>query len=200
MKRLHFFYFQFFLLIALGCGSTKETSEKTSNLSAKCDTWVLVRDYSGLDGCSNLLLLENGKKLLPVKGLPSGLMLKEGQQFMIGYKEQPGMASICMAEDMTVKITCMEDAEGDNKRPCVNTDDPMDVPWMKEQERLIDPPRIIRYVSGEDHFIYQFDKGKDRYFFDCTGVLLCFTPEGEEVCPTVKYSLGKSTVIWVVNN
>lgn len=61
-----------------------------------------VKDYTGLDGCGLVIVLDNGKNLEPVS-IPSGVTLTPDRRVEVKYKTVE-MASNCMA-GYTVKIT-----------------------------------------------------------------------------------------------
>ena len=61
-----------------------------------------VKDYTGLDGCGLVIVLDNGKNLEPVS-LPSGITLIPDRRVEVKYKNVE-MATNCMV-GYTVKIT-----------------------------------------------------------------------------------------------
>ncbi len=79
--------------------------------SSECKTIATVKDFTGLDGCTFLIVLENGDKLLPVKLNDENFELHDGQKIRFDYIELPDAMSICMAEDMAVEITCIKEIE-----------------------------------------------------------------------------------------
>ena len=90
-----------------------------------CTTSGKVQDFSGLDGCKLLIVLDNGDKYLPMKPEFNGLSLADGQNIRFGYKEVEGVASICMTESKTIELTCLELEEDIPIKPeCFNTDSP----------------------------------------------------------------------------
>lgn len=60
-----------------------------------------VKDFTGLDGCGKMIVLNDGTVLEPVS-LPPGTTLVPGGKACIVYKEKPAI-SICMAGE-TVEI------------------------------------------------------------------------------------------------
>lgn len=53
-------------------------------------------DYTGLDGCSWIIKLEDEKVLEPTNLQDFDIELKEGKKVWIKYTEQTDLASICM--------------------------------------------------------------------------------------------------------
>jgi hypothetical protein len=80
---------------------------KSSNDSQTCKTRGVVQDFTGMDGCNLLIVLEDGKKLLPGQILNSSFQLAAGQKIRLDYRPID-MMSICMTEDLIVEITCIE--------------------------------------------------------------------------------------------
>lgn len=67
---------------------------------------AVLRDLSGLDGCTWVFELEDGQRLEPVNLQQYDLELKDGLEVRIQYTEATGMMSICMSGKM-VNITCL---------------------------------------------------------------------------------------------
>jgi hypothetical protein len=65
-----------------------------------------VRDYTGLDGCTFIIELDNGIRLEPVEIVPD-FVLKDGQRILCAYTEIP-LGSICMV-GKTVRMDCIEE-------------------------------------------------------------------------------------------
>lgn len=85
-----------------GCHSGKDADGKAS-----CKTEGEVQDFTGLDGCSLMIVTKDGKKLLPGKVLESAVSLQAGQKIRFDYRPID-MMSVCMAEDQIVEITCLQ--------------------------------------------------------------------------------------------
>lgn len=62
------------------------------------ETYGVVRDFTGLDGCTILIVLDNGQKL-EIRSLPSGTTLNKDKRVAITYSTVSGV-SICMAGDI----------------------------------------------------------------------------------------------------
>lgn len=65
-----------------------------------------VVDYTGLDGCSQVILLSDSTVLEPVK-LPKGASLQTGSMVMLNYTEMNSYASACML-GVLADITCLK--------------------------------------------------------------------------------------------
>jgi hypothetical protein len=57
---------------------------------------AILADYTGLDGCSWVIKLENNEVLEPNNLAETGIELKEGKKVWVKYTTEEGMASICM--------------------------------------------------------------------------------------------------------
>ena len=77
-----------FTFLLAGC--TKSTSPEAGAVAAS------LHDYTGLDGCSWVIKLENGEVLEPVNLANFTIELKEGKKVWLKYTEQNDLASICM--------------------------------------------------------------------------------------------------------
>lgn len=98
----------FCLISVLSCKTKKDVPD---NGQINCKTTATVKDFSGLDGCKFLIVLENGDKLLPAKMIDENFAFKDGQKIRFDYKELQDVMSICMAEKLAVEITCIEEIE-----------------------------------------------------------------------------------------
>ena len=96
------------LTFLLSCNTKPEVSK---NKQSACKTTATVKDFTGLDGCTFLILLENGDKLLPAKLNDESFTFRDGQKIRFDYKEMKDVMSICMAEKMTIEVTCIEEIE-----------------------------------------------------------------------------------------
>jgi len=66
--------------------------------TATAETYGVVRDFTGLDGCGLLIVLDGGHKL-EIKSLPPGITLTNNKRVALTYKPAPGF-SICMAGEI----------------------------------------------------------------------------------------------------
>lgn len=71
----------------------------------QCEYSGTVKDYTGLDGCSLIIELDNGTKLEPYNIVPN-IVLKDGQRVKVSYTELSNMASICMVGKI-VRLDCV---------------------------------------------------------------------------------------------
>ncbi|MFK8104360.1 MAG: hypothetical protein AB8G15_17665 [Saprospiraceae bacterium] len=167
-----------------------------------CSTLATVKDFSGLDGCQFLLVLENGDKYLPAQFKDQSFVLKDKQVVKFGYKLMENMMSICMAENKAVEVTCIElvsvpPPAKPAKKECVNTETPMRTDWMKT---MIEN-NSIRSVSKYDYrgaSAYLFSADLEFFLADCQGTLLCQGNKGEEDACVGKYieSVASGKNIW----
>lgn len=87
------------------CNLFESTSPSNTSDRLGCSTHGVVKAIS-LDGCSLLIVKDDGQKLIPVS-LPGEFELKDGQEIMFDYLEEP-MMNNCMAGP-TVKVTCIKE-------------------------------------------------------------------------------------------
>jgi hypothetical protein len=84
-----------FSLTALSCNKVRlETGELTG----------IVKDFTGLDGCGKMIVLDSGEKLEPVT-LPPNTTLMVNRRIVVKYNTVSAF-SICMA-GTTVEITSL---------------------------------------------------------------------------------------------
>ena len=169
------------LFLALSCKTNKGAGDSAS----LCNTIATVKDYTGLDGCTFLLILEDGTKWRPNSIVDENFKLKDGQKIKFGYKDAESMISICMAESKTIDITCIEEIASNNdsdgmpykpeKIPCVETTNPAEVAWMAELVKQNNPISITRY-NYLDGFAYYLEGGPRSWLYDCQGTFLCDIP------------------------
>ena len=88
----------FILFFSLNC-SDEETS---------CEIKATLRDYTGLDGCGFVLVLDNGE-VLEMGGFDEepDFQFNDGMEVSISYEEMQGVATICMVGSI-VRIMCMD--------------------------------------------------------------------------------------------
>ena len=68
-----------------------------------------LKNLTGLDGCSWVLVLENGKKLEPTNLKKfDHIKLEDGKQVIVEYETKPLAASICMVGTI-VEIICISE-------------------------------------------------------------------------------------------
>ncbi len=184
--------FVFLLTIFLACNASKPTENSTS-----CQEMGTVKDMRGLDGCQFLIITEEGAKLLPSR-VPEDFTFQDGQQIKFGYQETEAMASICMAEDKIVEITCIElvSAGTTDYVECLNIENPADVDWMVTAIDERAPTQIVKYRYRTNSWAYLF-KGKKTYLYDCKGALICESDDATSARCMNKIGANKvGVVIW----
>ena len=68
-----------------------------------------LKNLTGLDGCSWVLVLDNGKKLEPTNLKKfDHIKLEDGKQVIVEYEPKPLAASICMVGTI-VEIICISE-------------------------------------------------------------------------------------------
>lgn len=183
------------LLTLFSCKTNKDAATIST---ANCKTLATVKDFSGLDGCSLMIVLDNGQKLLPAKINDETFVLKDGQQIKLDYKKIEDAMSVCMAENASIEITCIELISGiPVPKECFDTEAPMTVNWMKEVINTTSPSSIQKYKYRTDGWAYLFFVKTKQVLYDCQGTLLCeHEGSGMNKC-TEKYLEGeKGKVIY----
>ena len=88
------------LLFIISCEDKDETLD--------CDIKATLRDYTGLDGCGFVLVLDNGEVLeMGDFDEDPDFQFNDGMEVSISYEEMQGMATTCMVGPI-VRIMCME--------------------------------------------------------------------------------------------
>ena len=108
-----------YVLALLLIGSVTGCAERAASPeSPVCEKKATVKDLRGLDGCGYVLVLESGEKLEPVldEGQPSptlkGIVLRDGMQVTLSYRELNDRGSICMVGNI-VEVTCFSQSDSD---------------------------------------------------------------------------------------
>jgi hypothetical protein len=154
-----------------------------------------VKDFTGLDGCKMLIVLDNGEKLQPVKYNSDEVNIQDGQRIKFAYKEVTDQMSICMSGKM-VEVTCLEligspssepppDGTGGIrpiKKECVETLDPFSREWMRGVLNRTDAYQVVRYVYRTDGFAYYFLGPERSMMLDCQGTLICESTGRDPKC------------------
>ena len=181
------------LLLFMACNTSKKSKGNES-----CEQMATVQDFSGLDGCGILIVLDNGDKYLPIADEFEGKKLQAGQKISFGYKEAEAMASICMAESKIIELTCLNILEEGipEKIPCDDINEPMSKEWMAKLLKSHQPEQVIKYNYRTDGWAYLFT-GKKVYLYDCQGTLICENAEGStEECTKLVMPGAKGKIIW----
>lgn len=94
MKRICFILFSAILFVT---ACTKD--------NIAIDATGIVKDYTGLDGCGMMIVLDSGERL-EILSLPANTTLIENRRVKIEYKPE-SRASVCMA-GITVHIISLQ--------------------------------------------------------------------------------------------
>jgi PKD repeat protein len=101
-----------------------------------CSLTGTVMDYTGLDGCGLLIILDNGEALQPAEVVPN-FVLKDGQRVRLSYTELTDRAGICMKGKL-VRIDCIEEITADY---CQASFSYYPIPWISSY------PPIYQFVD-----------------------------------------------------
>jgi hypothetical protein len=107
------------LISLLLLGFVTSCQKKTEATPDECRTLGTIKDFTGLDGCGWMLVLDNGEKLNPLMMLRCGtppvaeepidkIKWADGKRVRFDYKERKDLAGTCMA-GKTVEITCISE-------------------------------------------------------------------------------------------
>ena len=195
------------LLLLAACNSPAPSSATTDNPSKSCFTTALVKDMNGLDGCTFLLELDNGDRLLPLEIKGKNFDFKNNQLVEIGYKIVPDAMSVCMAETQAVNVTCIKlvaltggiKPSKPVKVECAELNAPYDKSWMKDNVIRIKPRQIDRY-KYLDGWAYHLVNNETEYIIDCQNTTLCSGKRGNSKCKEYLSRMTEKFTIWVVNN
>lgn len=152
----------FFMVIICTSMSCKTAKSAESANSDKSSTSATVVDYTGLDGCGQMLMLDDERLLLPTNtnNLLSGLHY--GQRVAITFEIQESMASICMAENFSAEILTIQLLEE------------VDFSWLDQISTKSNPYSVYRCSEDENAFIY----------VQTAKMATAYTLEGQEICHT----------------
>jgi PKD repeat protein len=109
-----------------------------------CNLTGTVKDYTGLDGCGLLIVLDNGEVLEPAEIIPN-FLLKDGQRVRLGYTELTDHGSICMAGKI-VRIDCIGEITVDSCRAAF---DHYSLPWVSSW------PPIYQFTDISDGMVVE---------------------------------------------
>lgn len=165
---LHFL-FLLGILNAWTCNTTKNAVPIDG-----CEQTAIVVDFSDLDGCTNLILLPDGTKLLPASFPKEDQELTPGERIQLTYTTAEAMASICMAENAAANISCLTIFESNQPSDCLNVGDLKGDNWLSQELKRFPSEQILKHFVDGKEWIYQFT-GKSNRFYHCSGQLLCET-------------------------
>ena len=205
MYKLLILISSFFLVVSKKCDTNK-------NGNNTCTEVGTLKDFTGLDGCGFLIVMDDGEKLQPVKYADKNIHPKDGQRIKFAYKEIADLAGICMAGKM-VEITCIEFLEntppktGGIKPPktggikpikikCIETLDPYSTDWMQMTMSKTNAYQVVRYTYRKDGFAYYFLGSRKNMMFDCQGTLICESSSRSSKCDNKTKNYSGELVIW----
>jgi hypothetical protein len=166
----------FSLLLLLSCSPQKKVADNGN--TETCTTHGIVKDFTGLDGCTFLILLDDSTRLLPAKMPDKKFRFRDGQEIWFDYVEDSdyGM-TICMAEDLIVEITCIREEGVDPTDPaaCAGIMDANQIAWMRILMDSYQPMKVTAYQFN-DQYLYYFETPRVSYLHDCKGSLICEVP------------------------
>lgn len=159
---------------------------------------AVVQDYSGIEGCQQLLALSDGT-LLQVVNLEDGKSLTPGQQVRFRFKALDPSKVSCMMAEKAVEVHCLKHAAGQEvpAADCIDTTNPFAVPWMDRAIDRHNPTRIIKYRMG-NKWAYLFQGLPSSFLYGCEGQLLCETrgDENDDCHVTYLNRFNKGKIIW----
>ena len=156
-----------------------------------------VVDMTGLDGCGRLLILEDGRKLLPTNLHATLAEMTTDQQVSISFKIVEDMASICMAEDHMVELTCLVTVAAEG--PCPEMVDPYRPSWSLTVMKALDPERVER-LTTDNVDLYHYVGKRESRIYDCYGNLRCRYATGARAdCDEVFSTATSTTIIYVLD-
>lgn len=180
--------------------AAEKCDKAAESVSTPCEYSATAKDFTGLDGCGMLLILDSGEKLL-VTNLGEFKPLYDGEMVRISYVKAEDMMSICMTEDAIVNVTCMARKSGSNWiSDCPAIIDPFRVAWMEKVMQEINP-RQVEEIWIDGMRAYRFYALSGTQMYSCQGEHLCTsTYNTQEGCADVlKKTSDDVKVIYVVN-
>ena len=183
-------------LLIFGCKTKKEVE---STVTSTCNVEGTVKDFTGLDACTFLIVDRKGKKYLPAEGVGDFKMVN-GQKINFSYTALPDMMSSCMAEDFIVKLTCIEAIGAPPiKKECVKVSTPFKSEWIKNLNDKYRPYQINRY-DYLDGYAYFFSSREMNYLYDCQGDMICqYEAKEKGKCAARVDGLENEVVIWIID-
>ena len=188
------------LLVSLlfSCRTKKDTTSDDNNNTDTCEPMGTVKDFTGLDGCKLLIVMDNGDKLLPNKINDESFTLAENQRISFSYTEIEDAISVCMTENAIVEVTCIKLIEQlPIKKECIKTDNINEATWMKAAIEKHDALKVERYEYLDDGWAYFFKNIKHGYLYDCQGNFLCEVEKNQlNQCKSPVKNPTAGVVIW----
>lgn len=184
------------MMIVSTASDTCQTSQASSTL---CMHAATAKDFTGLDGCGIMMVLDNGDKMLPVNLDQYSPALKDGEHVRVSFVLED-MASTCMAEDAVVRLTCLARMSGEEwVADCPTMIDPYRVAWSAQVMQELNP-RQVEELDIEGQRAYRFIAPSGVHIYSCTGELLCaYTFDAVHACDEIQKKTNDVKVIYVVN-
>ena len=183
-------------LFLFGCKTKKDVG---TTKTATCNMEGTVKDFTGLDACSFLIVDRKGKKYLPAEGI-GDFKFVNGQKISFSYTVLEDMMSSCMAEDHIIKLTCIEQiGVPPVKKECVKVSTPFKSEWIKNLNDKYRPYQINRY-DYLDGYAYFFSSREMNYLYDCQGDMICqYEAKEKGKCAARVNGLENEVVIWIID-
>ncbi len=182
-------------------GEVKREADVAVQSDKECSTTAMVKDFTGMDGCRFLFVLDNGDKLLPNEMPIFDFKLADNQVVKIDYDVIKDGLSACMMESYIVKVNCITlvgqtGGVKPMKTPCVKVDNYAESKWLKSMAKDMNPYMVTRFTYLTDGWAYLLDSGTQKKLIDCQGNVIC-TARGKALSECTKKikNLGKGTVI-----
>ncbi len=184
-------------MLALILATTGKHCGRTSESDIRCTFRATAQDYSGLDGCGMLLVLENGNKLLATNLDSVAPEIRDGDVVRISYTATDAMVSTCMAEQTIVRLTCFTTIAASTG--CPKMVDPNRLAWSQKVMTELDP-RQVESLKVDGNPSYRFVGKTESRIYTCTGDLVCAYPNGDRTrCAEVLDKITDATIIYIVN-
>lgn len=185
-----------------GAVGDQELVVHTPSQNSDCETEAMVKDFTGMDGCRFMFVLDNGDKLNPNEMPLMDFKLANNQKVKISYDIVKDGLSACMMEKHIIKVNCIEligqtGGVKPVKTACVKVDNFSESKWLKSIAGEMKPIKVLRYTYLGDGWAYLLDNGLEKRLIDCQGTEIC-TIEGKAMntCSIKIKSLGKGTTIY----
>lgn len=192
-------------IIVLSCTAWLTLTSETCIDNSNCKESVTVLDMTHLDGCGMMLVTEDKKKLFPVNLDDFAIEIKDGDTLMVSYAIAKNAMSICMAEDLTVKLSCLViTSPSPAKVNCPEMTDPVKFSWSKQVLKEMDL-RSIEHIKTAEEDYYWFRSVGDCRLYSCTGQVICIgTCNENDKCEAYfadnNITVNESRVIYVQDN
>ena len=180
--------------------ATVDTCKKVVESTGICTHTATAKDFTGMDGCRILLVLDSGIKLLAVNLDDYSPPLRDGEKVRISFEKTEDMVSICMAEDTIVRLTCLARQSGpDWVVECPGMVDPYRIEWSARVMQEINPRQVEELVI-DGRRAYRFYALSGVWIYSCSGELLCtYSYNTTGACDAIQKKATDVKIIYVVN-